>query len=366
MQGYPNKTVEAGAELWKLSRAAQAVPAVAKLIAETPLKRILPLLRTSEEGRGFLAQLDAYLDAYGWRSGGFEYADAPWVEEPSVALLTLRDYMRQPDEHDPSLTTERAAAEREAVLARVAPEIDALPQGPILRLMIQFASQYLPIQEDHNFYIDQMNTVLMRKPALGAGRRLAAADVLALAEDVFFLTRHEVQRALRDPSACDWAELVAERRAEHQRRSEVRPPANAGTPPPPPADGDVAIDAFAEFFGKPLEQDETSNVLVGNPASRGRVTGTARVVRRLEEADRLQPGDILVCEMTMPAWTPLFAIASGVVTDSGGVLSHSAIVAREYGIPCVVGTTTGTRRIADGERITVDGTAGTVTIELEA
>jgi len=104
-------------------------------------------------------------------------------------------------------------------------------------------------------------------------------------------------------------------------------------------------------------------VLRGTAASRGTVSGRACVVRSLEEADRLQPGDILVCEMTMPAWTPLFAVAAGVVTDTGGALSHSAIVAREYRVPCVVGTTTGTRRIRDGQRITVDGTAGTVTIE---
>jgi pyruvate,water dikinase len=363
MQGFPNKTVEAGAELWKLSREALALPAVAKLIAGTPVRRIVALLGTTDEGRAFLDKLRAYLDAYGWRSGGFEYADPAWIEDPSVALSTLRDYMRQSDEHDPSLITARAAAERGALLARVGPEIDALPQGPLLRMMVQFAALYLPVQENHNFYIDQMNTVLMRKPALAAGRRLAAADALAVPEDVFFLTRQEAQEALRDPGARDWAELVAARREEWQRRCETTPPPHAGTPVDPAIAGEPGMGAFAEFFGDPVEQDESTNIIVGTGASRGAVTGVARVIRRLEESERLQPGEILVCEMTMPAWTPLFAVAAAVVTDSGGVLSHSAIVAREYGLPCVVGTTSGTRRIADGQRITVDGTAGTVTIE---
>jgi len=363
MQGFPNKTVESGAELWKLSREALATPAVAKLIAETPVRRIAALLSTTGNGRAFLARLRAYLDTYGWRSGAFEYADPAWIEDPSVALSTLRDYMRQGDEHDPSLASARAAAEREALLERVGPEIDALPQGPILRLILQFAALYLPMQEDHNFYIDQMGTVLMRKPALAAGRRLAAADALALPEDVFFLTPQEAQDALRDPAGRDWAELVAERRADWQRRCEMTPPAHAGTPVDPAIAGEPGMGAFAEFFGSPIEQDESSNVIVGAAASRGTVTGIARVITRLEESERLQPGEILVCEMTMPAWTPLFAVAAAVVTDSGGVLSHSAIVAREYGLPCVVGTTSGTRRIADGQRITVDGTAGTVTIE---
>jgi pyruvate,water dikinase len=363
MQGFANKTIEAGAELWKLSREALAAPAVAQVIAETPLRRIVPLLGTTDDGRAFLRRLDAYLFEYGWRSGGFEYADAPWIEDPCVALSTLRDYMRQPDGADPSLVTARAAAEREALYARVAPEIDALPQGPILKMMVEFAGQYLPIQEDHNFYIDQMNTVLMRKPALAAGRRLATADALAMPEDVFFLAHEEVKDALRDPAARDWAELVAGRSAEHQRRCETTPPLNAGTPIEQTVGDEPAMGAFSEFFGRPVVQDASSNVLVGTAASRRAITGTARVIRRLEESDRLQPGEILVCEMTMPAWTPLFAIASAVVTDSGGVLSHSAIVAREYGIPCVVGTTSGTRRIADGQRITVDGAAGTVTLE---
>jgi pyruvate,water dikinase len=362
MQGFPNKTIEAGSELWKLSREALAVPVVAKVIADTPVRRIVPLLGTTNEGQAFLQKLDAYLMAYGWRSGGFEYADAPWIEDPSVALSTLREYMRQPDENDPSLVTARAAAVREALFARIESEIDALPQGPILKMMVQFAGQYLPIQEDHNFYIDQMNTVLMRKPALGAGRRLAATDVIAMPEDVFFLAQDEVKQALREPASRDWAELVAVRRAEHQRRGEVTPPLNAGTPVEQTIGDEPAMGAFSEFFGRPVVQDASNNVLLGTPASRGTVTGTARVIRRLEDSHRLQPGEILVCEMTMPAWTPLFAIASAVVTDSGGVLSHSAIVAREYGIPCVVGTTSGTRRIADGERITVDGGAGTVTL----
>jgi len=98
-------------------------------------------------------------------------------------------------------------------------------------------------------------------------------------------------------------------------------------------------------------------------ASRGTVRARARVIRDLSEADRLQSGEVLVCETTSAPWTPLFAIAGAVVTDSGGILSHSAICAREYGIPCVVGTSVGTRQIADGAMITVDGVAGTVEIQ---
>ena len=103
-------------------------------------------------------------------------------------------------------------------------------------------------------------------------------------------------------------------------------------------------------------------VIEGHAASRRTVTGRARIIRHLDESDRLEPGDIMVCATTAPPWTALFAIAAAVVTDTGGVMSHSAICAREFAIPCVVGTQLGTSTIPDGATITVDGEAGTVTI----
>ena len=102
---------------------------------------------------------------------------------------------------------------------------------------------------------------------------------------------------------------------------------------------------------------------MGTGASRGVVQGRAKVVRRLADASKLQPGDIMICEMTMPPWTPLFATISGLVADTGGVLSHCAIVAREYHLPCVVGTAIGTSVITDGMLVTVDGSKGLVRID---
>ena len=135
---------------------------------------------------------------------------------------------------------------------------------------------------------------------------------------------------------------------------------------PPNTIGEAAaqFDAMqAEFFG-PLEAEPSAaGEIRGLAASAGVVRGTARVVRTLDEVDKLQPGDILVTYATAPPWTPLFAVASAIVTDAGGPLSHAAVVAREYGIPAVVGTKAATARIEDGMVITVDGTEGVVRIE---
>jgi pyruvate,water dikinase len=124
--------------------------------------------------------------------------------------------------------------------------------------------------------------------------------------------------------------------------------------------------AFMQYFVGAAVPSVTHNLLTGKGASRGQVRGRARVVRQLKDGAALERGDILVCQTTSPPWTPLFAIAGGIVTDTGGILSHSAICAREYGFPCVVATQVATAMIPDGATIIVDGTAGTVTIETPA
>ena len=116
------------------------------------------------------------------------------------------------------------------------------------------------------------------------------------------------------------------------------------------------------FFGGPLPEAREANEVRGNPGSSGKVTGTARVILTIADAGRLQQGEILVTATTSPPWTPFFATAGGIVTDTGGAISHCAIVAREYGIPAVVGAAGATARIKDGQTIEVDGDEGAVRI----
>ena len=144
--------------------------------------------------------------------------------------------------------------------------------------------------------------------------------------------------------------------------SKIGPPAIFGDPPPPP-EGDPMFAGLMKMFGGPAEPSSDPDVINGTGASAGVVQGTAKVVKNLSEASKLHEGDILVTEMTMPPWTPLFSIASAVVADTGGILSHCAIVSREYRIPCVVGTIVGTAVIKDGMRLTVDGSQGIVRID---
>jgi pyruvate,water dikinase len=142
--------------------------------------------------------------------------------------------------------------------------------------------------------------------------------------------------------------------------AQIVPPPVIGIPPPP---SDPVEDVLFRFFGGPVDVSADPSVINGIAASPGTARGPAKVVRDLAEASKVKQGDVLVCEMTLPPWTPLFSTACAVVADTGGILSHCAIVAREYRIPCVVGTGTGTIQIKDGMILTVDGSKGIVRIE---
>jgi pyruvate,water dikinase len=358
LQGFENKSVEAGMALWDLSRRALAEPSAAKLIADTPIGELPEAL--GKAAPAFWQEFQRYLESYGWRSDAFELSDPAWIEDPSIPLAALQGLLNAPDDADPALKERQCTEERERLVAETLARLDGNEAKPIFEMMLRVSQQYLPIQENHNFYIDQMNTVLTRRPLLDAGRRLADANALPARDDVFYLTYEELPAALTSPRSRDWAALVAERKADRERWSAVVPPRELGTPLPESLRDNPIV---TTFFGRRPEGSKDPKVITGIGASAGTVTATARVVRTLAEAHKLRPGDVLVCEMTMPAWTPLFATVEAVVADSGGVLSHCAIVAREYRIPCVVGTEVGTQRLKDGQRITVDGAQGIVRIE---
>jgi pyruvate,water dikinase len=215
------------------------------------------------------------------------------------------------------------------------------------------------LTEDHNFYIDQVGDAILRPPVLEMGRRLVRQGALADEHDVFLLYLAEIRAGL---SGANQQSLAAQRKAEMDAWARIIPPATIGEAPPPSDDPwEEAI--LRKMLGVPMEPSRDPNVITGTGASPGTVQGRAKVMHNLSEASKVQPGDILVCEMTMPAWTSLFSTVSAVVSDTGGVLSHCAIVAREYRMPCVVGTIVGTRVIKDGMLLTVDGARGMVRID---
>ena len=363
MQGYATKSVETSKGLWRLSRIVKTSSTLSRVFEGGNPTDMMAALENFSEGRAFLAELRHFLDAYGWRSDGiYEIGDATWREEPSIPLNTIQGYLGLDESSNPELTLAGATRRREELAAKARSKLagDAAKLQRFDELM-EAAKYNLRVTEDHSFWIDQMGTAAFRRFCSALGQRLAERGVLAQAEDVFFLYKQELREAAKNGG--DLKAAVAERRAEMEKWAKVVPPFHLGHSTPH-NDDPFFVAMVDKMLGLlPVEPSTDPDVITGVAASPGTVQGVAKVVRSLTEASKLQPGDIMICEMTVPTWVPLFATVKAVVADSGGILSHCAIVAREFHLPAVVGTRVGTEVIKDGMRVTVDGTKGLVRIE---
>jgi phosphohistidine swiveling domain-containing protein len=365
LSGFPNKTVEGSARLWQIGRSAAASPSLRALIVESEPKSLLSALNESPEGRALAAEIQGYLRVYGETNDDL-YLDLPtWLEDPTPVLQRLREAVLQP-ERDLAEELLKTARHREERLAAVRAQLASYPRPVVdeFEALLKAAQVATVLSEDHHFWIDCKVTYHARRASLEIGSRLVERGVLDSPSDVLHLTLAEVLSldSLEHPDApsSHFRGLIAERRAEAARFADVKPPPLLGVPQPFPALDSITMKAGFKFNALGALAPSAEGELRGLSGSRGRAKGPARLVRSLDEAERLRPGDILVAATTLPSWTPLFATAAAVVTGSGGILSHAAVVAREYGIAAVVGARGAMEAIRDGQIIEVDGDEGVV------
>jgi phosphohistidine swiveling domain-containing protein len=259
----------------------------------------------------------------------------------------------------PSTSAPPAVAQRHLVEARHAAEkaaFAALASSPrrlsAFRRILADAQYLVPIREEEVAELT-MPWPVMRRAVLRIGEALVASGLIEAADDVFFLTRDEALSGLKE-GRLDVDVDVAERRARREEQSRLVPPLLIGGVNP-------VLKRVWDSFPRMLGAAPSATALVsGSPASAGRATGSVRIIRGPDEFDELQPGEILVAPMTAPAWTPLFSRAAAVVTDVGSPAAHASIIAREYGIPAVVGCGDATSRLRTGMLVTVEGSTGNV------
>lgn len=364
VQGIPSKVTEMGLALWALSRRALASPDVRRVFDEEAASDVVPALERTENGRDFLSDLQTYLDAFGQRGNStLVLSEVSWIEDPTPVIKMLKDYVGQPD-RDLQAEAEALAAERERAIADARAVLASYPEEARAQFefLLDAALQGTFIEEEHNYHIDYQPMYRVRLLMLEIGRRLTAAGALSEPRDIVFLNLDEIRNALTDAPGSSLGNTVEARREEQARQAAMQAPPVLGTMPPGPPPDDPLSRALMKFSGTPPVPAQEPNAVQGAPGSPGTVRGPARVVRSLSEAGRLQRGDILVAETTAVPWTPYFATVAAIVTDTGGPLSHSAVVAREYRIPAVVGTEIGTSVIHDGQMLEVDGTTGLVRI----
>ncbi len=371
LQGFTNKVLEGNRALWELSRTALNTPAVCQVLAECPTENVMAALEKSAECERFLGDLHAYLEQYGRRLNSiFALAEPGWIEDPRVVVENLKAYITQtaarPEGEQASM-----AAEREKAVVEARAKIARYPRPVVAQFetLLKAAQTAAVVHEEHNYWIDQRLFYQVRLIIVEIGRRLAEAGALESADDVFYLSQDD----LKNRDGAGWMQKVRQCKAEMERFSHIKPPEMLGTMPAfDRTDAGPLVRAIAKSekpsFGAEGAQANgvgRARMVKGEAGSSGVARGIARVIHSLAEAGKLQKGDVLVAVATLPPWTPLFATAAAIVTDEGGVLSHSAVVAREYHIPAVVGTGHATSAFQDGQLLEVDGYGGTVRVIVE-
>jgi len=362
--GFENEFTRSDQELWDLSRQALASTAARNIIVDAKPALVMDKLAESSECGAFLADLNRYFRKHGKKSETVALSRPFFIEEPGVVIKTLQHYMTLPDTEGPDAEFKKAiekcerrgAEAREKLLDYPSPVVEKFESA----LKAARASSWLGMEHTH--WLDNMTSYEARRVILEAGLRLAKARVIPERDDIFYLTINELKESLQAlPEVLGWDKVIHDRRAAEKRFSGSHPPQFMGMPPTVFPSGPI-MSAFMDFagMGAPPSPDLPPNEIQGSPGSAGVVKGVARVIHDLSEAERLNPGDILVTRFTLPPWTAFFSRIVAVVTDSGGVLSHSAVVARECGIPAVVGTGVATSVIKDGQTIEVDGNKGIV------
>jgi pyruvate,water dikinase len=363
--GFDSAPILAEKSLYDLAMWARGEDELAGYLARTSGKEISAAYEAQSapiadggSWRKFTRRLEEHLRRFGHAVYDLDFAKSLPAEAPATLLETLRHFIagqgRNPYERQAATTAAREQA-TESLLARLG--------GLRLRLfrgVLRWAQRSAPLRENALTDVG-LGWPVLRRILREAGDRMAAAGAMTECDDVFWLKWEELEEAagLLDAGQMlkNFGPLIEERRENWKRTQGVTPPVAL------PVRGGVRFFGFDFTRWMPARSGQAaSNLIRGIGASPGRVTGAARVIHGPEEFDQMKPGDILVAKITTPAWTPLFALASAIVTDVGGPLSHSSIVAREYGVPAVLGTGVATRHIQSGQQITVDGSAGVVTI----
>jgi len=362
LRGSETFALQAEESLFDLAAWAREDPALAQYLSETPSARLAEDLRREAAPETVLAEawdewrerFNRHLHQFGRTAYEFDFANPTPMETPGPMLDALKAFLsgaagdpyRRQEE-----TLERRKRAEQAVMERV-----GWPRRNIFRKLLRWAQETAPMREDSIFDMG-MGHPLIRRLFAALGRRLVEGGAIDRPEDIYWLEQAELENlvaALENGAPLpDSRGPLPERKRRRQEQLRYTPPVMI-----PERSG------WSRFVhGAESVTQDGKVVLRGVGASGGTVTAPACVLYGPEDFHKLKPGDVLVAVTTTPAWTPLFALASAVVTDIGGPLSHSSIVAREYGIPAVMAARTATRDIQSGQLITVDGSAGTVTLE---
>lgn len=372
MRGFDNKIYQTDRKMWEFKQLAIEM-GLAHIFRDNEPEAIIAELQRSVAGQKWLAEFMAYMhndDVGGWRMTCFSDLTEPyWLEEPAIPVALVRDYITMDSSFDLAGIREKLTVQREAAISHF---LDGIPpeEKDYFKKMLNLAGKVSYYNEEHDLYCELMAHAFMRRGYLAIGRKLAQAGTIDVPEDIFMMYPVEIERVIMVPETNDMRRLTRSRRARWEEgcknnklpilftnrenldeaiKMDILPSRDA-----------IAIKALVGDAPRPkagLEAD-----LWGTCGGSGKAEGEACVVFTYEDLRKVKSGDILICPSVNPAWTPVFSKIKGVITDSGGTLSHAAIIGREYGLPIIVNTRKGTSQIKSGQRVRMDAAIGAVYI----
>jgi pyruvate,water dikinase len=344
-----------------LQRFEQDLSALTELARSSPLLSraiqdgaALDDLRGIAGGEAFVSATQRFLERHGDSGQTDEQIGGPsWADEPAFFLRCLAARLSGPTA-DPVERLRRLRSRADEIVEAACERLSERPED-LARFgeVVALACASGPLTEEHNYWLDRRVQANAGRAIRTFGRRLVRDGALAKPDDILLLYKAEVHQALLGPR--DLSALIAEREAEQRHWKSLSAPEWIGAPPGGVVPGAARVDLWHKE-----NQDDPRHILRGLGASAGTVTGPARLVRDPSEFAKMRRGDVLVCRASNVSWIPLFTIAGAVVTEVGGTLSHAAVVAREFGVPCVVATSVALSVLRDDELVEVDGAAGTV------
>jgi pyruvate,water dikinase len=331
----------------------------------------------NDAGRQWIAAWDAVEEPwFNFSSGtGFYWYDKTWRQDRSVPYAFVQEYISKlQGGQDISRPIDEIRAERDRIVEEYSELLASDEDREAFNGKLGLARTVFPYVENHNFYIEHWSMSIFWKKSRELGAMLVKEGFFSDESDIYFVRREEVDTLLFDlysawavgaePAGPHyWPEKIAKRRAIVDALEASKPPKALGPPP------SVVTEPFTimlwgittDSIEMWLSPDDDSGVVSGMAASPGVAEGPARIVFDAEDIGDVQEGEILVAPITAPSWAPVFSKIKATVTDIGGLMSHAAIVCREYGVPAVTGTGKATESISTGDMIRVDGNSGKVT-----
>jgi phosphohistidine swiveling domain-containing protein len=349
ISGLEHKTSEMNDRIQRLANVVRTSPSARSLLLSASSNQIYPALKANDNPQlqEFKRELELFMSDFGARGFTREPYYPRWGEAPEYVF----DILKSLGQGEPPVKREQKNENKQQT-RKIEQRIKKRPLGwfewQLFSIILGFARKYIVFRENQRFNLDRWIT-MNRTIYMDIGRNLKEQGLLEEPSDVFFLTKNEVQNLVNgkyaDENQKTILQAIPSRKAEFQKYENLTP---------------------AKFLQGSTElyepEKNTGLILHGIPASQGKLTGTVRVLNRVEDIGDVQSGEILVVPRTDPGWTPVFSKIGGLVTETGGILSHGAVVSREYGIPAVTNIQNACQLLHNGQKVTIDGSKGTISV----